>query len=160
MIIRSAGIGRGSNLTTTRRLIKVAKWTMAAVVAVIVVAWAVRTVGLTRGFRGLVGVALNCELRQGTFPRFQFGAFGAPLPMLIDIRDQQPRPTGRPLILIFVPAWLLTALAVIAAAILFSIDRRRQPPAGQCRTCGYDLRGAVSDHCSECGTEINSEAAR
>ena len=59
-----------------------------------------------------------------------------------------------------VPAWSPLLATTVATAVLFIIDRRRRIAPGHCRKCGYDLRGAVSDRCSECGTMITSGAAR
>lgn len=56
------------------------------------------------------------------------------------------------------PAWWLPAIAFPLAAALFIMDRGRVP-AGHCRKCGYDLRGTVSDRCSECGTLIERARA-
>ena len=57
---------------------------------------------------------------------------------------------------------LLYVLAAAALAVFVVHDvkrlirhRRRRP--GTCMTSGYDLRGAVSERCSECGTVISDE---
>jgi hypothetical protein len=50
-----------------------------------------------------------------------------------------------------IPAWMLIlSLAVPLAVALRVAYRRRQPAAGHCRHCGYDLR-ATPDRCPECG---------
>jgi hypothetical protein len=43
----------------------------------------------------------------------------------------------------------------IAAAARGVVRRRRRKWLGQCRHCGYDLRGAVSSVCAECGAGRN-----
>jgi len=75
----------------------------------------------------------------------------------------EPPPTLAPIYVsitreLMVPAWCLTALAVIPLGILLQrawrdhISRRRRA-AGQCLICGYDLRAhAVAERCPECGT--------
>ena len=49
-----------------------------------------------------------------------------------------------------VPHWLVALLAGIAPAV-YGYRRRRRPPPGYCRNCGYDLR-ASPGRCPECGT--------
>lgn len=56
--------------------------------------------------------------------------------------------------------WIPSLVLLGCATALFYADRRRRIPAGCCRRCGYDLRGAVSDRCSECGTMIASGVVR
>lgn len=50
---------------------------------------------------------------------------------------------------------LLLAIYPMAALIYVPIRRRRRRRAGQCIHCGYDLRGAVDDRCSECGAAFD-----
>lgn len=57
----------------------------------------------------------------------------------------------------FIPLWL--AWAVVSAYPIFVISksvlvRRLRRKRGQCLTCAYDLRGNVSNMCSECGTPL------
>ena len=53
---------------------------------------------------------------------------------------------------LFVPFWLPLLAVAIPTYILWRRDRRK--PEGCCQNCGYDLRGTISERCSECGAEI------
>jgi hypothetical protein len=62
-----------------------------------------------------------------------------------------------------IPAWAITALALLPAALLLGatttrgIRRRRRRKAGRCESCGYDLRGNPhSPVCPECGREMQN----
>ncbi|HTL29500.1 MAG TPA: hypothetical protein VL282_09765 [Tepidisphaeraceae bacterium] len=61
----------------------------------------------------------------------------------------------------WVPAALLSLPLLIALAVtwrrLFVLRRRRT--LGLCLSCGYDLRGASSERCPECGREIEPSRA-
>ena len=141
-IIRSAGIGRGSNVTTTRRLIKVAKWTMAGLVVISLFAW--------------IAAPRNNAYQWGPYV-VSFGDNTVRMyRALLDGNYGWVSP--KPLVSLWL--WSAPAITLALTAVLFLIDRRRRIPAGCCRKCGYDLRGAVSDRCSECGAEITSGAAR
>ncbi len=48
--------------------------------------------------------------------------------------------------MLFLVAVLAEAMLVVRLAKLLSI------PVGQCRECGYSLRGLRSSRCPECGT--------
>jgi predicted amidophosphoribosyltransferase len=54
--------------------------------------------------------------------------------------------------------WLPFLAVLVPTAYLWHRDRRRTP-MGHCPHCGYDLRGAVSPRCSECGEPIERETA-
>ncbi len=49
------------------------------------------------------------------------------------------------------PLW---APAVLLFSLSLLLSRRRKVPPRACPACGYDLRGASSDRCSECGSPI------
>ncbi len=61
------------------------------------------------------------------------------------------------------PLWILEA-AALGLCILFLRISRRRIPAGNCKTCAYDLTGNISGKCPECGTPlmrpISREAAK
>ena len=73
----------------------------------------------------------------------------------------RPQNTARNFIEFFFPAqkwatwrvslWSVFVAMTVPVATLSCIDRRRVRP-GLCSRCGYDLRGAVSGRCSECGS--------
>lgn len=153
-------------MTMRRRALKVAKWTMAAPTLLSGVVWiaSVRWFALLPlgdspsklyvGFgNGQIGVSWSEYMDDylvGSRP-VQFYRFrGVWLPRAGDWGEDT----------IAFPAWWAVALSLVATVGLFFIDRRRRIPPGHCRKCGYDLRGAVSDRCSECGTLIAAEAAR
>jgi hypothetical protein len=52
-----------------------------------------------------------------------------------------------------VPYWLVMLPASIFPTrwLIRRMRTRRRLREGQCLICGYDLRGSVSDRCSECG---------
>ena len=54
--------------------------------------------------------------------------------------------------LLYVSLWPWLLLCAGVTAYLW-LDRPAKP-TGNCPTCDYDLRGSVSDVCSECGHEI------
>lgn len=58
-----------------------------------------------------------------------------------------PKKSG--IISLIIPLWIPFLLLVVPAIILW----RRNIPfgSGYCEECGYDLRGAVSEVCTECG---------
>jgi hypothetical protein len=49
---------------------------------------------------------------------------------------------------------LFLSIYPIAELIYIPIRRHNRRAAGQCIYCGYDLRGAVDERCSECGAKI------
>jgi hypothetical protein len=49
---------------------------------------------------------------------------------------------------IWIPLW---PLAVVSAGFAFWLGVRRRVPSWRCARCGYDLTGAVSALCPECG---------
>jgi hypothetical protein len=50
-----------------------------------------------------------------------------------------------------IPGWMLILSVAIPLAVALRVAyRRRQPAAGHCRHCGYDLR-ATPERCPECG---------
>ena len=58
------------------------------------------------------------------------------------------------LIVPYLALWILNA-AMVAISIRVWSRRRRRPPEGLCRRCGYDLRAhRVGQKCPECGTLI------
>jgi hypothetical protein len=57
-----------------------------------------------------------------------------------------------------VPLWFLVVLAVIPLAWAALVRRRRRPPPGHCRSCGYDLTANASGRCPECGTACASSS--
>jgi len=61
----------------------------------------------------------------------------------------------------FVPSVVITILVTVAAIVSYRwlIPRRGRKP-GHCPTCGYDLRGTVSDTCSECGEVLGKKTGR
>lgn len=57
------------------------------------------------------------------------------------------------------PIWSLLLVCGWYPTIVFlrgPIRRHWRRRRGRCASCGYDLRGAVSDHCSECGQALNA----
>lgn len=56
-----------------------------------------------------------------------------------------------------VPLWLMPMLPLAACPAMWVGRFLRQPRAGCCAHCGYDLR-ASTDRCPECGTPIWVEA--
>lgn len=56
-----------------------------------------------------------------------------------------------------IPLWLPFLLVLLPTILLWWRDRRF--PAGYCPKCGYDLRGAASSGCSECGKPIEGKTA-
>lgn len=60
---------------------------------------------------------------------------------------------------VWVPIYLLQALAVLPAAVGWAARvarrrvRARRQRAGQCLACGYDLRGCPGGRCPECGRD-------
>jgi hypothetical protein len=52
---------------------------------------------------------------------------------------------------LIVPIWLISLLSAIPSALWLMRLRRRKPPVGICKKCGYDLR-ATPNLCPECGT--------
>lgn len=58
--------------------------------------------------------------------------------------------------MVFVPLWLVLAIAV--PLTIWAWVRSRRPPPGCCRKCGYDLTGNVSGRCPECGVTVGDAA--
>jgi hypothetical protein len=58
--------------------------------------------------------------------------------------------------LVTLPPWVPCPVA--AAMILAPTMKRRRHAPGQCRTCGYDLRGS-RERCPECGTMTDIDNA-
>ncbi len=63
------------------------------------------------------------------------------------------------------PHWLVAGVLLVPASLLSvryyrGARRRWRVRKGLCITCGYDLRGAASDVCSECGTTIRETESR
>ena len=56
------------------------------------------------------------------------------------------------------PWWFLTAACVVISTVayrsLWRGTRRRRRAAGQCESCGYDLRDANHERCPECGASV------
>lgn len=52
-------------------------------------------------------------------------------------------------------AWFLVALLLVHPVVHAVMAWRRRPRAGCCLGCGYDLRGAASARCPECGRLID-----
>ncbi|GMU80443.1 MAG: hypothetical protein AMXMBFR47_03140 [Planctomycetota bacterium] len=48
-------------------------------------------------------------------------------------------------------------LVVVSYLVTRYIVRRHRYPEGCCASCGYDLRGAAGDRCSECGAPISAD---
>ncbi len=48
--------------------------------------------------------------------------------------------------------WKIVVPAALVTAWLWWRDRASAYDPGQCRVCGYNLRGSVSGVCPECGT--------
>ena len=55
---------------------------------------------------------------------------------------------------VFIPFWLVLAVAGSVAALGCRRQGRRRPQAGRCPGCNYDLRGNTSGRCPECGRGI------
>lgn len=68
------------------------------------------------------------------------------------------RDDGDQIIWIAVPFWALFGLSAAFPAISGARRARRwrRRTHGLCIRCGYDLRGSVSDLCSECGTPVRN----
>ena len=60
---------------------------------------------------------------------------------------------------ISIPLWMPLTLIAVPTAYLWWRQRRRIRQ-GCCEVCGYDLRGSVSDRCSECGEAFRSATKR
>ena len=53
---------------------------------------------------------------------------------------------------VIIPLWPVFAILIVVWIYLYVRARNLSP--AKCTQCGYDLRGAVSDRCSECGAPI------
>lgn len=53
---------------------------------------------------------------------------------------------------VHIPLWI--PLLAVAMPSVFFWRRDRRPPPGHCQTGGYDLTGATSGRCPECGEAI------
>jgi hypothetical protein len=63
--------------------------------------------------------------------------------------------TEQKMIVVHYPAIVLPLLLVDAFLLYPMLCRRRRPPLGCCRACGYDLRAhAAGDNCPECGVVL------
>lgn len=49
--------------------------------------------------------------------------------------------------------------AFVGLSVASTIQSARRERRGACRNCGYDLRGASSDRCSECGSQLADDQA-
>ena len=56
-----------------------------------------------------------------------------------------------------VPLWICFVAAALPSLWMWR-RAERHSRVGMCRTCGYNLKGNVSDRCSECGTPIDRRA--
>jgi len=59
--------------------------------------------------------------------------------------------------LFYGPIWALVLAALLAAGLLWWLDRRA--PAGCCAHCGYNLTGNVSGRCPECAHPCEKRAS-
>jgi hypothetical protein len=60
-----------------------------------------------------------------------------------------------------VPLWMMLTLWLLAggaAKLILQLRDRRRKRSGACLQCGYDLRGSVSERCSECGALLSKVA--
>lgn len=64
---------------------------------------------------------------------------------------------GRIFLRVFVP--LVLGCSGSLYLYRWTVRRLRQPPAGRCTRCGYDLTGNVSGRCPECGHTVASPDA-
>lgn len=56
-------------------------------------------------------------------------------------------------------AWLVSLSLLVPVLRLLPALHKREPRAGECPRCFYDLRGNLSGVCPECGTPAGSAAA-
>ena len=92
----------------------------------------------------------SSKQHRARFSRYLFGS--------IRVLVEEPTPPSNIATRsISAPHWLVASVALVPASLLSvrycrRIRRRWGVRKGFCTTCGYDLRGAASDVCSECGT--------
>lgn len=98
------------------------------------------------------------ERRSQVFHMTDFdtrGIFWRRLGFNYDYETPAPRYTFTRVV---IPLWFPMVLSLGCGILAYRWGRTRCFPAGNCQTCGYDLRAHVpGDKCPECGTLVPSD---
>lgn len=79
--------------------------------------------------------------------------------VLLDFNERVSKVTVKPRAGPGTPIWVIViTLTVLAGYTGWLWWRDREPPAGHCPACAYDLRGNLSGRCPECGTNVGPPA--
>ena len=158
------------------RIRRIAKWTGLVLCALVLVAWAVSSLGYVFGYRGggvslgswfgsvFFGHAEHDDTTSGRFVWRRFTPVGE-----LPVRDRlfshwwprweiqetlHPRTPYEPRLAntVWVPLWILFVVLAVPTVLLWRSDRK--PPPGRCQRCGYNLTGNTSGICPECGERV------